>query len=110
MPSNTRRWKVSRVISREAAQQKVAQLRGVADLEQLGGQHQTHPAAVAHQHGARHDERDPRVGQPGGVEPDAPHQVQRRIALVWRPIAEPDVGRVAGDPVPAAGAGAWRAR
>ncbi len=89
----------------KSAQQKVAQLCGVGDLEQLGGKHQSHPAALARQHGARHDERHPGVGQPGGAQTLAPHQLQRRIALPRRPVAEPDVGRVTGDPVPAAGLG-----
>ena len=103
MPSNTNRSNVSSVISTEPAQQKVAQLRGVADLKQLGGQHQAHPAAVAHQHGARNDEGDPGVGQPAGAQALAPHQFQSRLALLGGPVAEPDVGRVARDPVPAAG-------
>ena len=86
----------------EPAQQKVAQLRGVGDLEQLGGQHQAHPSAVARQDGARDDERDPGVGQPGGPKAAAPHQLQGRLALLGCPVAEADVGRVARDRVPAA--------
>ncbi len=85
----------------EPAQQKLAQLGGVGDLKQLGGQHQAHPPAVARQDGARDDEGDPGVGQPGGPKAAAPHQLQGRLALLGCPVAEADVGRVARHRVPA---------
>ena len=60
MPSNTNRSNVTRVISRNRLSRKSRNWRGIADLEQLGGQHQAHPAAVAHQRSCSRRRRAPR--------------------------------------------------
>ena len=85
----------------EAAQQKVAQLRGVGDLKQFGGQHQTtrprrEPAVCSRRR------TGPTRWSTGGVQAGTPHQLQRRVPLIGCPVAEADVGAVPGNTVPVA--------